>query len=74
MRIKTAYVRRGSLTDAELQRLLAAVKDEVERYRFAIRNYPPDRMERYGKPFLAMLEKRVNDVQRLINERAERTG
>lgn len=74
MFILKAYDRRESLSDADLERLLAALKDEAERYRVSIRNYPPERMERHGKPFLAKLEERVDNVQRLITERASRTG
>jgi hypothetical protein len=70
MFIENAYASRESLSDAELERLLAALKDETERYRYAIRNYPPERMERYGRPFLANLEERVEEVQRLLKERA----
>ncbi len=74
MFIGNAYARRDALSDAELVRLLASLKDETERYRYAIRNYPPERMERYGKPFLAMLEERVAEVQRLLRERASGSG
>ncbi len=70
MFIENAYARRDNLSDAELERLLAALKDEVERYRYTIRNYPPDRMERHGRPFLAKLEERVDEVQRLLSQRA----
>jgi len=74
MFIENAYARRDSLSDAEMERLLAALKDEVGRYRYAIRNYPRDRMERYGKPFLARLEERVAEVQSLMSERAKRSA
>ena len=73
MFILKAYERRESLSEADLDRLLTALKDEAERYRFVIRNYPRERMERHGKPFLAKLEERVDEVQRLITERASRT-
>lgn len=62
--------RRASLSVSELERLLAALRDEVERYRYTIRNYPPDRMQRHGTPFLAALERRVDEVQRLLDRRA----
>jgi hypothetical protein len=65
-----AYNRRESLSDAQLERLLSELKDQVERYRVAIRNYPPDRMEQHGQPFLDDLERRVTEVTRLINDRA----
>ena len=74
MFVENAYARRDSLSDGELERLLAALKDEVERYRYAIRNYPPDRLEQYGNPFLANLEARVAEVQRVVSERATRLG
>lgn len=70
MFIENAYARRDSLSDAELERLLAALKDEAERYRYAIRNYPPDRMEQFGKPFLARLEERMAEVQILLRKRS----
>lgn len=72
MFIQNAYARRDNLSDAELERLLAALKDEADRYRFAVRNYPPERMERHGKRFLAKLQERADEVQRLIGERASR--
>jgi len=70
MFVRNAYDRRETLSDAELDRLLAALRDEVDRYRYAIRNYPPDRMERYGEPFLARLEERVSQVAGLIEDKA----
>ena len=73
MFIENAYVRRDSLSDAELERLLAALRDEKDRYLDVIRNYPPDRMERHGRPFLARLEVRVDEVERVTRERAKRT-
>ena len=48
----------------------AALKDEADRYRYAIRNYPPDRMEKHGRPFLAQIEAKVIEVERLIAERS----
>lgn len=71
MFIDNAYERRESLSDTNLERLLSALKDEADRYRYTIRNYPPDRMDSHGKPFLAKLERRVGVVQRLLSERAE---
>lgn len=70
MFIENAYAQRADLSDRDLERLLAALKDEVERYRYTIRNYPPDRMKHHGEPFLGRLEDRVSEVQRLLSERA----
>ena len=74
MDVLNAYDQRDSLSDSELERLLAALTDQVERYRYAIRNYQPERMERHGIPFLARLQERVDEVQRLSKERANRSG
>ena len=70
MFIWNAYAQRMKLSDRDLGRLLGALKNEEERYRFAIRNHPPDRMERHGKPFLAKLQTRVAEVQQLVEERS----
>jgi hypothetical protein len=72
MDVQNAYDRRATLTDDELERLLAALLDDLERYRHGIRNYPPKRLERYGTPFLAKLQGRVHEVERLVDERTQR--
>jgi hypothetical protein len=69
MLAETAYQRRETLSDSELERLRAALAVEVARYLDAIQNYPPDRMEQYGKPHLARLEGRVAEVDRLLTNR-----
>lgn len=69
MWIWNAYKKRNSLTDRDLDRLEAAIRDEIERYVYSIRHYPPDRMETYGKPFLQSLERRLADVRETIAER-----
>jgi len=65
MYVHRAYELRETLSDNELERLEAGLKDEVEHYRFAIRNYPPDRMSNYGAPFLTGLEAKLAEVRRL---------
>ena len=70
MYINTSYERRETLTTNELQRLLAALEDEVVRYQYAIRNYPPERMTQYGSPFLHKLEAKVMTVERLLGQRS----
>ena len=69
MHAETAYQRRETLSDTELERLRVALANEVARFRDVIRNYPPDRMERYGQPYLARLEERVVEVDRLLASR-----
>lgn len=68
--IEQAYVERESLSDRDLERLRAALLDRVQRYEFAIRNYPPDRMKKHGRPFLNRLLNKLADVDALIASRA----
>ena len=74
MFIEKAYEQRASLSDRDLERLLSALKDEADRYRYAIRNYPPDRLEEHGRTFLAELEAKVSEVELLVAERASRAS
>lgn len=66
MFIERAYAERENLSDRDLDRLRASFVDEVQRYEYAIRNYPPDRMEEHGKPFLSRLRQKVADVNATI--------
>lgn len=43
-------------------------KDEIARYEQAIKNYPPDRTERNGKPFLARLNAELDMLIREAND------
>ena len=67
-----AFDRRETLTDGELDRLLFALKDQVDRYRAAIRGYSPEKVERYGEPYLRQLEARVSEVERVRENRLVR--
>lgn len=69
MHVMTAYERREALSDDDLVRLQAALADEVERYRVAIQGYSPDKMREHGVPFLAKLEERVAEVNRILTSR-----
>ena len=71
MFIENAYAKRASLSDRDLGRLADASKDRIERYRDSIENYPPDRMEKHGTPFLQRLQQRLDEVNTLIAKRAE---
>ncbi len=68
----TAFDRRESLSDNELDGLLYALKDQVDRYKAAIRGYTPEKMERYGTPYLEKLEARVAEVERVRQGRLVR--
>jgi hypothetical protein len=62
MFIERAYAERESLSDRDLERLRASLVDQVQRYEDAIRGYSPDKMEKYGRPFLARIRQKVADV------------
>ncbi len=69
MHTTTAYERRETLDDDDLERLRAALFDEVERYRICIRSYNPEKMRRLGEPYLAKLINRVEEVDGLREQR-----
>jgi septum formation topological specificity factor MinE len=66
MHTSTAYDRRETLTESQLERLRAELMAEVDRYRDAIRGYSQEKMARYGSPYLAGLEAQVAEVERLL--------
>lgn len=69
MFIERAYIERETLSDRDLEGLRAGLFDQVQRYEYAIRNYPPDRMEKHGKPFLDGLLNKVANVDAVIASR-----
>ena len=69
MFIERAYVGRETFSDRDLERLRAGLFDQVQRYEYSIRNNPPDRMEKYGKPFLDTLLIKVAGVDAVISSR-----
>lgn len=73
MFIERAYAERGTLSDNELERLRASLVDQMQRYEYTIRNYPPDRMEKHGMPFLNQLRDKVATVDALIASRVDGT-
>jgi DnaJ-domain-containing protein 1 len=54
-----------------LEHRIQLKKDEIKRYEFVIANYPPDRMEKHGNPFLKKLN---NELKILQNELEDREG
>lgn len=51
-----------NLTHDKLNHLIQLAQVEIDNYQKAIENYPPERMERYGKPHLRKLEKTKEDI------------
>jgi len=58
-------------TKENLEHRIQLKKDEIERYMDRIKNYPADRMERNGKPYLQKLQ---NDLIILENKVDNREG
>ena len=60
--IGTKRYRLDGLSAGKLEHLLQLAQIEIDNYRRAIQNYPPDRMEKYGKPFLERLAATKNEI------------
>jgi hypothetical protein len=58
-------------TKDNIEHRIQLKKNEIEKYNEVIKNYPPDRMEKYGKPYLQQLH---NELQILNNELEDREG
>ncbi len=52
-----------------LEHQIQLKKDEIIRYEKAIVNYPPDRMEKYGEPFLQRLNNELQILQNQLDDR-----
>lgn len=58
-------------TKENLEHRVQLKKDEIARYEHSIQNYPPDRMQKYGEPYLQKLR---NELTILQNELVDREG
>jgi len=65
MNIQTAIEKIDSLSLTELNHTLQLLDVQIKNYTLLIENYPPDRMERYGKPYL----KRLSDQRDMFLEK-----
>lgn len=63
MHTLTALKKLDILTIAEVKHLLQQCDNDIERYKSAISNYPPDRMEQHGMPYLKQLETNRDKVK-----------
>lgn len=48
--------------DFKLAHMLQLVEIEIANYEKHLVNYPPDRLERFGKPFLKILQSRKDAI------------
>lgn len=69
MDLLKAFDKRESLTDSELERLIQRLRTEVTHHERAIANYPEDRMEKYGTPYLLRLQDRVAEAEKTLARR-----
>ena len=58
-------------TKENLEHRIQLKKDEITKYEYVIQNYPSDRMEKYGEPYLQKLK---NELTILQNELEDREG
>lgn len=58
-------------TKENLEHRIQLKKDEITRYERACKNYPPDRMKKYGEPYLQKLK---NELKILENDLEDREG
>ena len=64
----TALERLETLNKGQVIGLQTVLKHEVQMYKRCIRNYPPDRMRKYGKPHLAKLETALKQVETQLED------
>ena len=66
MNLHKAWEGRDKLNEKMSLLLLQGLKAQRVNYCRAIENYPPERMEKYGKPFLDGLDHKISTIERLI--------
>ena len=69
MNLLKAWEQRDKLNEKMSRLLLQGLENDLLAYRRAIANYPPERMEKYGKPYLNMLEDKVAVIKKMIEEK-----
>lgn len=69
MNLLKAWEQRDKLNEKMSRLLLQGLENDLKAYERAIENYPPERMEKYGKPYLNMLENKVQVVKQMIAEK-----
>ena len=63
MTIFKALQKIDALTKEELKHCIQRMNTDINYYRICIKNYPPDRMKRFGVPYLKRL---MNQRQKFI--------
>lgn len=47
------------MSESELQNKIESLKDQIERYKITMVNYPPERMKKHGLPHLQYLQEKL---------------
>lgn len=63
------YSKVETLPISKLEHMRQLICVEIENYEKIIKNYPKERMERFGKPFLSQLQQRKETVEKLIKQK-----
>lgn len=71
MNVHTALEKIDELTIQQLSQMVQLCNYEIENYSYGIRNYSPEKMEKYGKPFL---DKLIERRDKFANKLAEKGG
>jgi hypothetical protein len=69
MNLHKAWEGRDKLNEKMSLLLLQGLRQERINYLRVIENYPPERMEKYGKPFLEKLDHKISTITQLIAEK-----
>ena len=55
-------------SSADTEHLIQLKKIEIDRYKLAIKNYPEDRMQKYGIPFLKRLHGELRVLEKELKQ------
>lgn len=69
MNLIKAWEQREKLNGKMAALLLQGLQDQLVDYLRAVENYSPDRMAKYGTPYIEMLEHKISTVQDMIDKR-----
>jgi len=68
MTLVTALRKINTLSKEELQHCIQRVNQDIVYYKTVVINYPPDRMEKYAKPYITRLEGWRKEFEEKLNE------
>lgn len=72
MHLQRARQKLKTLTEAELEHCIQLAQAEIDNYAQSIENYPPERLRKYGTPWMANLVNRKLVFQKELHDRISR--